>query len=286
MRKYYYRHYGGWGGWEFNADDRTKELYRISKMTNVPMFVGMMVHDTINHILEELEAGRIVEQENAKKSVIDKFKRGWSQSKRKEWQEDPKRKANFFEHYYDVALTDEELLEARDKMVESINGFYESESFHFIKQLSKSDWLTREELVSYDFEGTPVFVKLDFAAKHGERVYVYDWKSGKKAFQDDVQLSVYALYAMKRWDITLENLRLFDVYLIKRLPVKLKVNQPMIEETKILMRKSITEMKELLDDQESNVASEDKFPMIDNTSVCAKCEYKGICYPDSWQQLE
>lgn len=284
-RKYYYHHYGSWGGWEDDADESVKELYRLKNMANIPRFIGEVVHKAISEILDQLKSGKLLEQENAEKMAVQSFKKGWSQSKKGEWKKSPKKKTNLFEHYYGEIPSQDELKEVGDKLVQSIKGFYESESLAFIKTLPSIDWICKEELASFEFDGTTIYVKLDFAVRHGERVYVYDWKTGKKVFEDEIQLAVYSIYALESWGIDLENLRLFDVYVTKRMPVKIKVNQPSINETKVIMRQSIAEMKSLLDDADENIASFDNFPMIDDTTICTQCQFKAVCYPDSWKEL-
>jgi len=285
-RKYYYHYYGSWGGWEDDANESTKEIYSLKNMTNIPRFVGEVVHNAINDILDQLRQGNLIEQNTAEKMVVQSFKKGWRESKKGEWKKSPKWNINLYEHYYNEIPSQDELKEVGDKLVKSIKGFYKSESFVFIKTLPLIDWICKEELASFDFEGTKVYVKLDFAARHGDKVYVYDWKTGKKVFEDEIQLAVYSIYALDNWGINLDNLRLFDVYLIKRMPIKVKVNQPSIDETKVIMRESIAEMKSLLDDVDENVVSFDNFPMIDDTTICKVCQFKGVCYQENWRDLE
>ena len=284
-RKYYYHHYGSWGGWEGDADESIREIYRLKNMSYIPMFIGQVVHKIVSEILDQLRSGILTPQETAEKMVVQYFKRGWGQSKRGDWMNTPKKNTNLFEHYYDEVPSQEILKEVGDKLVECVKGFYESESLDFIKTLPSIDWVCKEELASFHFEGEKVFVMLDFAVRHGNRIYIYDWKTGKSVYEDEIQLAIYSIYAMEEWGIELDNLRLWDVYLLKRLPVKIKINKPTIDETKAIMQESIAEMKSLLDDVDENVATIENFPMIEDTGICRKCQFKGICYPDSWREL-
>ena len=228
-RKYYYLYYGSWGGWEANADEKVRKLYQLKKMANLPMLVGDVVHRTINHSLERLATGTEFPVEDAKERVVALFRQAWRESTNKDWQENASRNANLFEHYYDEKPDNERLLQLKTLMEDSIDGFYESDSYGFIKFISTPHWLSREKLESFEFEGTNIWIKLDFAARHDERIYIYDWKTGKQVKENETQLAVYALYAQDKWGVELENLRLFDVYLSKRLPVKLKVSDTIIE---------------------------------------------------------
>ncbi|MFQ6615414.1 MAG: PD-(D/E)XK nuclease family protein [Fidelibacterota bacterium] len=284
-RLYFFTYYGFWGGWEKDAEESTRTLYRLKKMTTLPMLIGSLVHEIINRVLDGLKKGKEMPVENAQRDLIGLFKRKWRESKQGEWMDDPKWKANLFEHYYDEELTEDHLLQARETMMDSIRGFYDSDSYHFIKTLSPREWLTKEEIDSFDFEGTNVWVKLDFAARHGEKIYIYDWKTGREVTEDETQLAVYGLYAMNRWAIELNNLRLFDIYLKKQLPVKMKLSRKIVRGAREAIAHSIREMKALLDDELENRANIENFPMTDEKSLCRRCAFKGICYPDSWRDI-
>ncbi|MGC1135804.1 MAG: hypothetical protein WA941_23470 [Nitrososphaeraceae archaeon] len=49
-RLYYYNHYGMWGGWDTYAPEETKLCYRLSKMTNLQMLAGSVVHALIHDL--------------------------------------------------------------------------------------------------------------------------------------------------------------------------------------------------------------------------------------------
>jgi len=184
------------------------------------MLVGDVVHRTIDHSLSRLRVGSEYPVEEAKARVIALFKQAW--------QDNASRNTNLFEHYYDEKPDSDKLLEFKTLMDQSIEGFYESDSYGFIKFISSPHWLSKEKLESFDFDGTKIWVKLDFAARHDDRIYIYDWKTGKQVKGNDTQLAVYALFAQDKWKIELGKLRLFDIYLSKRLPVKLKVSDTIL----------------------------------------------------------
>ncbi|MFQ6676662.1 MAG: PD-(D/E)XK nuclease family protein [Fidelibacterota bacterium] len=284
-RQYYFSYYGYWGGWDTGAGEMEKTVYRLKKMMTVPMLVGALVHEMISRILDSLRREREMTLESAREGLIRRFKLRWRESRRGEWKDNPKQKVNLFEHYYGEEMSEEDLLGVKKTMVDSMEGFYESDSYRFIRTLSPRQWLTKEEMDSFDFEGTRVWVKLDFAARHGDKIYVYDWKTGKEVLEDETQLATYGLYATKRWAIALDDLRLFDIYLKKRLPVKMKLNEAIVASAQEVIRHSIEEMQQLLDDRLENRATMENFPMTDDTSLCRRCHFKGVCYPGTWKDL-
>ena len=281
-RKYYYNHYGIWGGWKDDADEETKKLYMLKQMTSLPMLAGSLVHKEVQRILESVRKGWSLPQDKAETEVVNNFKRAWRESKNMEWQEKPKWKTNLYEHYYNKELSDERLLEIKDVMIDSIKGFYDSDSFSFIKTLAPTEWLSIEELDSFEIEGTKIWVKLDFAARHGERAYIYDWKTGREVKEDENQLAVYTLYAMEKWGVELKQVRLFDVYLMKQIPVKVKPTAVLINNVKHIIQQSINGMKSLLDDVTENEASIENFPKVDDATKdswpCSYCNFKEMCW--------
>ena len=280
-RKYYYSYYGSWGGWNKDADDLSQKLYMLNKMTSLPMLAGSIVHDEVERTLKILRYGRSADQEKSKDNVVKNFKQSWAQSKNEEWRDSPKWKTNLFEHYYGKKPSDQDLLDIRDLMVNSIDGFFASDSYRFIQTMSDTQWLAIEDLDSFEIHGTKLWVKLDFAIRHGERVYIYDWKTGKVVNENEVQLAVYAIYAQQKWDVDLRLIRLFDVYLNQQLPVKVKPTDKLISSASEFIQSSVGDMKELLADRENNKAEIELFPVAseDRESYpCSYCSFQTVCF--------
>ena len=280
-RKYYYSYYGSWGGWNKDADDLSQKLYMLNKMTSLPMLAGSVVHDEVERTLKILRYGRSADQKKSRENVVKQFKKSWAQSKNEEWRDNPKWKTNLFEHYYGKKPSDQDLLDIRDLMVNSIDGFFVSDSYRFIQTMSDTQWLAIEDLDSFEVHGAKLWVKLDFAIRHGERVYIYDWKTGKVVKENEVQLAVYAIYAQQKWDVDLKLIRLFDVYLNQQLPVKVKPTDKLISSASDFIKASIDDMKDLLADRENNKAEIDLFPLAseDRESYpCSYCSFQTICF--------
>ena len=195
--------------------------------------------------------------------------------------ENPKWRTNLFEHYYEKTMSDQELLDIRDLMINSVDGFFASDSYRFIQTMSDTQWLAIEDLDSFEVHGAKLWVKLDFAIRHGERVYIYDWKTGKVAKENEVQLAIYALYAKQKWDVDLSLIRLFDVYLNQQLPVKVKPTERLIDSAKVFIENSIDSMREHLTNVDNNETEIDLFPDVGEdieSYPCSYCSFQTICY--------
>ena len=282
-RKYFLSRYAFWGGWEESADKTTRKIYILKNQISIPMLVGKAVHKTIERTLNSLKS-RKLSLDEAKRLAIGHFKKGWRESRNEEWKSDPKRKVNLFEHYYKEVPAEQELKEVGAIINTNVENFFSSDSFKFIQSIKPLNWLSIELMESFKINGETVWCVIDFALKDNGRVFIYDWKTGKKITEDERQLAVYSLYAMNKWTVDLQDIRLFDVYLRINTPVKVKVSSSLIDETLLYINQSANEMKSLLDNVEKNTASIENFPKIDNINICLRCSFKEICYPEGLKQ--
>ena len=104
-----------------------------------------------------------------------------------------------------------------------------------------------------------------------------DWKTGRETTEDTTQLAVYALYAMDRWGIAPEDLRLTDVYLRQGRSSDLAVACEQVESTRCLIADSIAQMQAHLYDVAANRACIEDFPSICHNGACRRCAFKEAC---------
>jgi len=133
-------------------------------------------------------------------------------------------------------------------------------------------------LQNFDFEGTPVWVQIDFALVDGGKIVLFDWKTGKVRYDEmDVQLSCYGLYSHQNWDVALENIvcKTYNLRIDKA--DDYEINDEVVEKVKAHMRDSIASMKKLLVDEENNVAREEDFEVTEDDKICRSCNFKKVC---------
>ena len=105
-------------------------------------------------------------------------------------------------------LTKYEEFEILFKKAENcIINFYNSDTYRKIKSTPVDKWLFLEDFLSFDFEGTKIFLGIDFAMKEGNKVILYDWKTGRERnVETEIQLACYSLFVLERWSIAPENI--------------------------------------------------------------------------------
>lgn len=276
-RQYYYNYYGSWGGWSYTADEQTQLLYRLKKMSTLPQLVGTVVHDAISRVLTAIQRGRDVPPKTTETYAVQLFDRHIEDSVEKRWMRSPSKHTNLFEHYFGQDL---DVAAGRERVLENMRAFFESEAFATLQATPTNQWLSVEALTSFVFNATKLWVALDVAVRQNDGVAVFDWKTGKEREADRLQLAVYALYASTVWGVSVPHLQLQDVYLQAGVVRPVTVDTNILDETRQIICDSIAHMRELLDDPAANTASIDAFPMTENRSTCQTCAFKAVCFAD------
>ena len=148
--------------------------------------------------------------------------------------------------------------------------------------VGRSNWLTIEDLVSFDVGGVAVFLRMDLAFRDREgRVVIVDWKTGRGEGRfSEVQLAGYALYAARQgWVGAAEEIQTELAYLAIPRYVRRSVDARKLEHARAFIEKSASGMKALLLDPLLNLGRLDDFPMIDRPQTCRRCNYRRLCFP-------
>src|SRR5210317_2073188 len=110
-------------------------------------------------------------------------------------------------------------------------------------------------------------------------VTIIDWKTGRTMSQDvSMQLACYAMYAMDKWEVDPESVKLIEYNLLANQGVEFTVGAPEIENTKAYIAGSIADMQSLLLNVGENVAKdEDAFLKVEDDRVRADCNFRKVC---------
>ena len=283
LRKYYYNYYGSWGGWELNSPEIRRKLYILKQLKNRHMWIGAVVHSCIERSIKNIYRGiKPLDTERILQITLKMMKGEFISSQRKRYLAKPKTCA-LFEHEYDIDVSKEEWERVFNHVEECIRNFYGSEIYQNICVLPKENWLGVEEFSHFWLDYVKVWAVLDFAFKNGNDVIIYDWKTGKseKEERGNVQLACYALYAMEKWKVPVDNIRTAEYNLARNEIYEFPVDEEIIEGVKEYMRGSVRDMKELLFDENLNSAVESDFAKTTDENTCLKCNFKKVCLENS-----
>ena len=280
-RAYWFHYYGSWGGWDAAAGAAVRELYVLKNLSSRWQWAGSVVHEALRHMLSRTRlTGDRKGLDRLLEEVRQRTRVQWGASRDKSYWRDPKRVPGLVEHEYGEPVPPEEWKRVWDELIErSIRAFYASDTFDRIRAIPPDRWLTVDELDTWSFEGTKVWVAIDFAYRDADdRVHVLDWKTGRERGADHLQLGIYALYAQRKWGVPPESVVAGLVYLGSEAErVEVSVDAAALEAAQRKMRESIAGMRERLDDPLRNVAAMERFPQIEDRTACRRCPFRRPC---------
>jgi hypothetical protein len=295
-RKYWWTYYGSWGGWSGDAPAEAREAYVLKNLHSRWTWVGDVVHRTIERILRRIarprppegefdlhepgEASPDPDVEAVLKGVTDLMRAQYADSRDGRYRLDPKRITGLVEHEYAAAVPASEWREMNRRALDAVRRFLLSESFARIRATDPATWLPFETLDSFDFEGTPVWVALDFARRTPEGAEVWDWKTGEdRPEANRLQMLGYAMYLEAKHGVPATRVegRLF--YVSTGTVAEVRASEAMLEQGRAEIRASIAEMKRRLAASTAGGGDPQKlaFPMTEDLSRCALCSFRRLC---------
>ncbi|MGQ9645991.1 MAG: PD-(D/E)XK nuclease family protein [Thermodesulfobacteriota bacterium] len=278
-RQYWFAYYGYWNGWLENAPERTHQIYILKNLRNRYAWAGEKVHECIQRSLSNIRRGiRVLPVDEVIAITLDQMRAEFRSSKSKNYWKNPKTCA-LFEHEYEVEVPDEEWKELANHVETCLRRFYASDIYAGLRSHPKSGWLEVEEFSSFHLDQVKVNLTIDCAIKEGDAIFIYDWKTGKSLSEDlSIQLSCYALYAMQRWHVPPESLRVIEYNLAFDKANWFCVSQGEAEAIKSYIRGSIKDMQSLLIDVEQNIPlDEEHFSQVEDEQVTSWCNFRKVC---------
>lgn len=268
-RRYFYSYYA-------SQDD--PEVQRLKKLSALPMWAGSVVHETIENVLKTREALPSPEEQEALiRSAVHGQMLG-------EWRESEAGSLRFrlFEHEYQVPVEAEDKKIVVGVVMRSLRNFFRSEVVGELFAVGRANWLTVEDLVSFNVGDVEVRLRMDVAFRDREgRVVIVDWKTGRAEGRfNEVQLAAYALYASEQgWVQGAQEIRTELAYLAQRRSVRRSVDVRQLDQARAFIARSAGTMKALLLDPVANLARLEDFPMIERPQVCRRCNFRRLCFP-------
>jgi hypothetical protein len=94
----------------------------------------------------------------------------------------------------------------------------------------------------------------------------------------DFRGGFYAMYAMEKWGVDPEKVKLVEYNLLANQGAEFTVGASEIENTKTYVAGSIADMQSTLVDVDDNVPKEEEaFLKVDDDRVCADCNFSKVC---------
>lgn len=280
-RGYYFNYYGYWDAWMENASERAREIYVLKKIVSKEIWIGSVVHDIIKKVLSGAKSGNEIQLSYALNLLKKRLDTDYNNSMSGLYKS--QKVVGLFEHEYDLLIPKDEWDELFKIAENCIINFYNSDVYRNIKKVPISNWIFLEDFLNFNFEGTKIFLRIDFVIKDGNKVILYDWKTGRERSEEDenikTQLASYALFVLDKWKIQPESItaKIYNLRIDKE--DEFAINNEIIEKVKNYIRENIKSMKELLTDEKNNLPKdEQEFSKTDISRYCTRCGFKKLCF--------
>ena len=279
-RRSYYHYYLSWGGWDDFASRSARLAYRLKKIQSVDAYVGSEVHDQISGIIGYLSVGKQIEPDET--GMLRRLDRAFESSRANRWYQDLKRYPKFWDDYYGKGISVEREEEIKQKAITCLREFIASPMYaRLVQYADQIEWLwidnpLAKSIPTFTVDGFEAYSKLDLAIRSAEKVYIFDFKTGKPTDTEADQILSYSLFALDRWDIKPETINtqvisLHPKFTARAYPVTIES----LNRVSDLIKTSYAQMQSLVD--KNNSAKEDDFPKADNDNSCRWCNFIELC---------
>ena len=276
-----------WGGWERDADDVTKQAYRLNKMTNRWGLMGVATEETIMRVLRQHQAGNPMTADEAYETVARPLLRKcWGESKRGEWKTDPKNKCCLHGHYYGT-MEDEQAAGAA--ITEQIKNCTQNFIERVLPRIGNNSREMEIQIQTPDLGGDPenitwnkvkMYVIPDYAYRIGNQMHIHDWKAGKIKESHRDQLAGYALWAEVKYKVPIEDIFLYVEYLNEGQVLPFQLTTEEFDVQKARIEASVAEMSEYLvdfDREKNEPLPKNEWELAGDPDSCKMCKFYELC---------
>lgn len=280
-RAYFFQYYLAVGR-AIDADDRRRrEAQRLKQLKTVPMWIGSHVHDAIEGMLKTASRGHAAHAADAADRMLEAMRKDYRDSlSNAASRGDPRRHVRFHEHEYGVSVSPEKWKLSVEEAVEMVRAFARLGFIDTVRELGPKDLLALEDLQQWEFDGIPIWVRIDLAFRDPSgTIHILDWKTGRSIRgENPLQLMGYAAYAEKQWAARANDLAVREVYLRLDKPERwCEIDDAALDGARGQIRASVEQMIDALPDPGQNLAIEERFEALPERQKCSRCFFRAIC---------
>ena len=280
LKRYYFAYYASWGGWDESAPERTRELYRLKRLSTRQQWAGHHAHQAIEFLLKNARRDSSGElAASAEPRQIDLMRREFRDSRAGAYRADPVRIPGLFEHEYQLEVPAEEWKATVDRVSSAIRHFLASDIWQEVRGLPDDDFLAVERRAHFLLDGLKVYAIPDLVVRRGGQVIICDWKTGVSApAEHRTQLGIYALLALDRWTAAPGEIEalVYNPVLDQRDAFSFSAGD--LETLREFIRDSADEMLFPLENPEANDAGNGaNFDCAEDEEPCKTCPFLRAC---------
>ncbi|NLJ73750.1 MAG: PD-(D/E)XK nuclease family protein [Firmicutes bacterium] len=283
-RRYYYQYYGSHNGWEFSAPQEAALAYRLKKLGNLYTALGDGVHQTAEQIVRMVRRGDSVPSvEEIEEMIREHLRVVWrsSRDQRELFLSRPNRVPMLHEFYYGRGPSEEVVNLINTRASQCAHALAHSVSLQELGA-EGTTFVGSEQFDTFELYGTAVYAVPDLLYYLGDEEWVIvDWKTGEQSKDDQDQVSLYALYVMAKYGVSVEKIKARLEYLSSGSSIEMQFSEEILGRIKEDAQRGMEQMQCLLSDKDLNKAQPiSQFPLTSERYRCRMCNYLELCRPE------
>lgn len=282
-RRYYYRVYGSWQGWDEDAPPESRAAYRLKQLSSLHRAFGTALHRRAHELVEGARSGREPPPVEAmRESTRRELGRLYRQD-RGGFEADPKSRPMLQASYYRGAPDEEDLQSLRVKLDRCLPRLRSLDLWERIRE--REDYVVHAEDPDGEFvppevqvDGVGVFARPDLVVRDldTDEMTVVEWKTGEPRQEHREQVAVYGLWV--RETMGEEPARARVHYLLEGAVEELELGDRELEAASGRITEGLEEMRGYVEDPAVNrPRPKEAFPMTDERWECYRCSYLELC---------
>ncbi|MFD3448896.1 PD-(D/E)XK nuclease family protein, partial [Microbacteriaceae bacterium 4G12] len=215
-RKYAYQYYVSHNGWRYDAPMSAQQAYFLKKLSNLPMYLGDMLHQSIHTLLSYYRDKELPPLETVEKHIRHQLNQAYKYSADKQlWHKKPKELPLLREFVYGEGISREAIDGAIVRLQQCLHHLYNSSSFLEAIGGKYIHLYESEQFHTFRFNDIKIYIVMDllYQDENRDKWVIVDWKTGKEATEDRNQLALYSLYLHETHHISHPKIEIRNEYL-------------------------------------------------------------------------
>ena len=278
-RRYFFNYYAYHNGWLQDADEESKQIYRLKNLQPIDAYFGQTFHGTIKGVTQNRKKEYI--SPDAFRRLINRtIKSAYQESLNSmdEWLIHPKWFVMMSEVYYEGDIPQEK----KDTIIDKVNvvskNVFASQSFKELTENDDVEIIELDELKSFEVKGITAYVKIDAFYRVGNKFVIADWKTGRESLKDVDQLILYAWYAHRVLGIRLEDIEARLEYIGQEKAEVYNFGEDILELVERRLKNDLKLINKYLINPDTNQPlPKESFFQAKGSLFCKYCNFREAC---------